>query len=220
MGAAVLRSDPVRQVPGSNGGGGFVLYIEGPSDRDILRAWASRMSASFGRELVGVAVILGGRQPARAVEHFRDRGGAAAGMRGVCVLDRDGGDDGPAVGAEEPGLEFFTWGRRHIESYLLVPDAIRRGLRLPHGDTLVDRVLRQHLPADDDENAYQQLDAKRLLARRSPLAQALGRPIPLGRVAREMRREELHADIHALMDRLRLGLGRGAQERPGTGCAR
>ena len=208
----MLRSDPVRQVPGANDSGGFVLYIEGPSDRDILRAWASRQSASFSRALVAAAVILGGRQPARAAEHFRSHGGAEAGLRGVCVLDRDGGDALPARGVEEPGLEFFTWGRRHIESYLLVPDAIRRGLRLPRGDTLVERLLREHLPADGDENAFQQLDAKRLFGRASPLVRALGRPIPVGRVARVMREEEIHADIHALLDRVRRGLGE--PERP------
>ncbi len=211
----MLRSNPVQQTPSANGGG-FVLYVEGPRDRDILRAWATRLGGPFGKALVAAAVILGGRQPARAAEHFRSNGGAEAGLRGLCVLDRDGGDPVAVPDLEEPGLEFFTWGRRHIESYLLVPDAIRRGLRLPRDDTRVERVLREHLPADGDENAFQRLDAKRLFARGSPLVLALGRPIPLGRVARAMREEEIHADIHALMDRVRQRLGAGGPGGPGA----
>ncbi len=207
LGAAVLRSDPVRQVPGANDCGGFVLYIEGPSDRVILRAWASRQHASFARALVAAAVILGGRQPARAAEHFRSNGGAEAGLRGVCVLDRDGGDPLPARGVEEPGLEFFTWGRRHIESYLLVPAAIQRALRIPGGDRRIRRAIDAALPGSVDEAAYGQIDAKRLLGPNGELPRVVGQPISVQRVARATRAEELHPDVHRLFDRLREGLG-------------
>jgi len=185
---------------------GFVLYLEGPGDRGILDGWCRRLLPSVAGRLSRCSVILGGRRPARAVEHFRARGGAAAGQRGLCVLDRDGGD-ALAPESREPGLEFFTWGRRHIESYLLVPRAIRRGVGLPEADARVDRVLRAHLPAADDEQAYRELDAKRILGPGGPLARALGAPIPLPRVARATRAAELHADVHAFFGRLRGGLG-------------
>ncbi len=180
----------------------LLVYVEGPSDRDILRAWAFRFGATLGRAFSSASVILGGRQPRRAVEHFRSSGGSEGGWRGMCVLDRDGGDETAAEAMEEPGLEFFTWSRRHIESYLLVPDAIRRTLRIPAEDPRVDRVFRELLPPVGDENAFRELDAKRLLSRHGPLERALGSPIPQGRVARAMRAGELHGDIHKLMERV------------------
>jgi hypothetical protein len=124
-------------------------------------------------------------------------------VRALCVLDRDDGRDSPEDGESEAGLEFFTWSRRHIESYLLVPDAIRRALRLPAHDRLIERVLREHLPAPENEDSYRQVDAKRLLGPGGILPRALGRPLPLGRVARVTREDELHADVRALFARLR-----------------
>ena len=73
------------------------------------------------------------------MEHFRSVGGATEGARALCVLDRDDGAGWEPSGAGESGLEFFTWSRRHIESYLLVPGAIRRALRLPDDDERVNR---------------------------------------------------------------------------------
>jgi len=204
----MLRSD--RAGPGRAGprDTSFVLYVEGPRDRDILRTWAQRLSPRFSRRMAESSVILGGRQPARAVEHFRGLGGASAGARAFCVLDRDHGGhehlDGPSA---EPGLEFYTWRRRHIESYLLVPAAIRRALRLDRHDPRVDRLFREHLPSLDDEQAMAEVDAKRLLDGRGPLARGLGREIVPGRVARAMREAELHGDVTELFARLNEGMG-------------
>ena len=201
------RLDASRAAGASGARGGFVLYLEGPGDRGILHAWCRRVLPSAAGLLSRCSVILGGRQPARAVEHFRGLGGAAAGTRGLCLLDRDDGH-GPESGeSSEPGLEFFTWGRRHIESYLLVPAAIRRGLRLPDADGRVERAFREHIPRGDDEEAYRDLDAKRILGPGGPLARALGGPVPVARVAGATRVSELHADVHDFFSRLRRELG-------------
>ena len=190
---------------GDRGRAGFLVYVEGPRDRDILGAWARRLSPRISRELVASTVILGGRQPARAAEHLRELRRHQSATRGICVLDRDGNETPEP--ATEPGLEFFTWGRRHIESYLLVPDAIRRGLRIRDHDGHFDRLMRAHLPALDDERALRELDAKQLLGRKGPLARLLSRPVSAGRVARAMRAEELHPDVKALFARIQNGLG-------------
>ena len=113
------------------GADAFVLYLEGPGDRGILDAWCRRLLPALAGRLSRASVILGGKQPVRAVEHFRSLGGAASGRRALCVLDRDDGATDPDEAGAEPGLEFFTWRRRHIESYLLVPSAIERTLRRP-----------------------------------------------------------------------------------------
>ena len=199
------RHDAARP-PAHAPGGGFVVYVEGPRDGDILRSWARRLAPPrLARDLVAATVILGGRQPARAVAHLRRLAAAGACARGLCVLDRDGGE---AVSLPEPDgvdLELFTWSRRHIESYLLVPDVIRRGLG-PRERGL-DRLLREQLPPLDDEAALRAVDAKRLLDRRGPLARLLGRPLDPGRIARAMRPEEIHPEVHALLERIAAGLG-------------
>jgi hypothetical protein len=181
----------------------FLLFVEGARDRGILEGWSQRHFPSLTRPLSHASVILGGRQPARAVERFRRLSSQREGARALCVLDRDDGSAPSPPDASLPGLEFFTWSRRHIESYLLVPAAIRRALRLRDADPRIDRVLRDHLPAAGDESAYRALDAKRLLGSNGVLPRALGCAIPLGQVARATRAEELHADVHALFVRLR-----------------
>jgi len=177
-----------------------VLYVEGPRDRDILEGWAGASSPPLARAIRDSSVILGGRQLARALRHFAGEAAARPGLWGLCVLDRDD-EAGPpgAVG----GLEVFMWSRRHIESYLLVPAAIQRALRLPEHDGRLSRLLRQHLPETADEGTLRNLDAKRLLSASGPVARALGRPLALGRIARAMRADELHADVSGLLARLR-----------------
>ncbi len=193
--------DPAELVTGARAAAArFALYVEGPRDRSILRAWSFRLLSGPARGLLSAAVILGGRRPDRAIEHFRSCGGAEAGIRGLCILDRDGGDAPPS---QEPGLEMFTWGRRHIESYLLVPGAIRRAMGLPEHDRRVERLLELRHPEGLDEHAWRELDAKRLLGPKGELARGLGGPLPLARIAQATRESELHDDVHDVFARLR-----------------
>jgi len=186
----------------------LIVYVEGPQDRAILKAWAYRLLPALGSRLFGASVILGGRRPKRAVDHFRSAGGLDAGLVGICVLDRDHENEPPPADSGVPGLELFTWGRRHIESYLLVPAAIQRTLRMiPDGDRRIRRAIDAALLGSVDEAAYGQIDAKRLLGRNGELPRVVGQPISVQRVARATRVEELHPDVHRLFDRLREGLG-------------
>ncbi len=207
--------DGAPQNGGSRNGAGFVLYVEGPGDRGILRAWAHRLLPRSAHHVFERVVILGGRQPARALEHFAGAAHTGPGARGLCVLDRDDDGAGPPSGPE--GLEFFTWSRRHIESYLLVPAALRRALRGGAEEARLDRVLRDLLPAPADEEAHRKLDAKRLLGPRGPLARALGRPPSLARIAQATREDEHHPDVHALFGLLRGALGCAEPAHPQRG---
>jgi hypothetical protein len=198
----VLQTDPDRVTARRSVNKDFILYVEGPRDREILRAWAYRLRPELAGRIISETVILGGRQPQRAVAHFRRRGGAESGKRGLCILDRD---DGPADSSPrdaETGLEFFTWTRRHIESYLLVPEALRRAMCLSESDSVFGRIVEQHLPPAEDEAAFRRVDAKRLLGPKGVLPRALGRPVPLSGVARATREDEFHPDVHELFGRL------------------
>ena len=210
---AVLRlSETAAEGVAPSGPCRFVLYVEGPRDRDVLRHWGQRLSPDLARSVERCSVILGGRRPARAVEHFRELQTTTDPVRGVCVLDRDDGLTPRDPHPEEPGLEFYIWRRRHIESYLLVPDAIRRSLRLPQGDPRIAPLFGEHLPPDGDA-AWLELNAKRLLASRGPLAEGLGRPLDPGLIARAMRVAELHRDVLDLFSLVRTGLALVEPER-------
>ena len=217
----------------------FVLYVEGPRDREILETWARRAAPGLARCIARKSVILGGRQPARALRDFRARGGEADGWRGLVVLDRDHHPSGPLDEAraelgQEPGLELFVWGLRHIESYLLVPDAIRRLLRLSAEDDRIERALRAlaerertgedgagRAPLEPDASDLDDLSAgrdathaKRVLGAGGLLSESLGQELRAGEIARAMRAEELHQDVHALLARVGAlsGLARSSPE--------
>jgi len=183
-----------------------VLYVEGPRDREILDGWARRISPHFARDLCRASVILGGRQPARAAAHLERMRRARGEASGLCLLDRDGFAHPPGVG-RTGDLETFTWSRRHIESYLLVPAAIRRGLCLGERERSFSRLLSRELPPADDEENLRRVDAKRILAPKGPIARLLGRPLQLGRIARGMRTDELPEEVHGLLARLEVALG-------------
>ena len=177
----------------------FFLYVEGPRDQEILRSWARQLSRPLERAIGESTVIMGGRQPARAVEHFRREAARVSSVRGLCVLDRDDAEE--PLGAPEPGLEFFTWPRRHIESYLLVAKAIRRHASRGADLGRIEELLR------GDGRTPERAHAKNLLSPKGALARELGRRISAAGVARSMRRDEIHPDVHALFDRVYEGAG-------------
>lgn len=183
----------------------FVLYVEGARDREILSGWARHVAPVFGRTLERSTVILGGRQPARAVDDFGRRGGALAGLAGLVVLDRDDhreADAGDRLLA--PGLERFVWSLRHIESYLLVPAAIRRvAPNAPDEATLAAFFAGELAGAKGAPTARPGgPHAKRLLGSGGALSASFGVELRAGEIARAMRRDELHADVHALFERI------------------
>lgn len=203
-------SQPLRREPrrSDDVAPGFALYVEGPRDREILRAWAWRVRPDLARNVAQTTVILGGRQPARAALHFRSLRAEIDDARGVCVLDRDGDAAAAALPAER-GLEFFTWSRRHIESYLLVPSAILRAAGLAPRDARLRRLVERHLPDPEDEAALRQIHAKSLLGESGALARALGRPLAAGRIARAMDAADLHDDVLRILHRVEAALGGG-----------
>ena len=185
----------------------FFLYVEGPSDADILRIWGRRISQRLARHLESRVVILGGRRPARARDHFRAECNAGRSGRGLVVLDRDHHTRADDLASLEPGLETFIWQRRHIESYLLVAPAIRRALRHAIEPHLLDRLIEECVPASEDEEACREANAKKILGSKGQLARSAGGRLSPAGVARCMRLEELHPDIFALYERIRCVTG-------------
>jgi hypothetical protein len=198
-----MRAPRLVRVGTEQSGGAFSVYVEGARDRDVLAAWARRLSPPLARALEPACVILGGRQPARAAGLLARRRELHEDAAGLCVLDGDAIAAAPPPAVE--GLEYFTWSRRHIESYLLVPAAIERAAR--SGDTRLRRLLEAELPDPGDEWALRSFDAKRFLGEKGALARLLGRPLSPGAIARAMRDEEIHGEVRTLFARIAAGLG-------------
>ena len=204
-GAGEIMSGPEKLRAGTGGAGtsNFFLYVEGPRDEDILKIWARQISRPLARHLESRIVILGGRRPARAQEHFRIELGGRGDSRGLVVLDRDHhSGPGDEIVVTEPGLEVFIWKRRHIESYLLAPSAIRRTLRDSLDARLVDRLIEDHVPSPEDEGACRAANAKKILGSKGELGRNLGERISPAAIARAMRIEEFHPDILALYEKI------------------
>ncbi len=190
----------------------LTVYLEGPLDRDVLRGFALRLGPRPVDALFGRVVLLGGRQPLRALAHFSEILAREPRARGLCVLDRDAeGAESPPPGAPD-AFEVFTWTRRHIESYLLVPEAIRRSLRGRVDRGRVERALRETFPPGSDEDWLREVDAKRILAPQGRLARALGAPLRPGAIARAMAPSEIHDDVKSLFERLRRARGMAASD--------
>jgi hypothetical protein len=128
--------------------------------------------------------------------------------QGLCILDRD---DPDRLGSAYPknfdpeasALEFVIWKRRQIESYLLVPRAIRRCLAKHGNRHQLDRLLESWLPDPSDENEFRRLNAKQVLGARGPIANYLGRPLRAQEIVRGMTPLEIHDDIKAVLAHVR-----------------
>ena len=183
----------------------FALYVEGARDRGLVETWAKLRNRALAKWISKEAVILGGRQPHRALRDFEAR---TASTRALCVLDRDDGEE--ELPAETPaGFELFVWPRRHIESYLLVPAALARCLRARRGDSRVADFFAAQVPSLGDETAMAEFDAKVLFAKHGPLEASFGAGLSPAKVARAMRVEDLHADVSELLERIARGAGVG-----------
>lgn len=206
----MTSAPPLRPPPGASvaerGSENFFLYVEGPLDAEVLRIWARRWSPRLARSLEKRLVILGGRRPARAVEHIRGERGAGRPGRGLVVLDRDHHVSSAPPSLSESCLEVFTWSRRHIESYVLVRSAIHRVLGLEVDAARLSRLMADHLPFLEDEQACLDVDAKRILGRNGLLAREAGVVVSPVEIARAMRAEEFHPDVRELYRRIEVAL--------------
>lgn len=120
---------------------GYVLYVEGRTDLDLLRALAERLEhpvrdcwderinafhvrdnhpeADLDSELERVEGGYGVTPP----RHFFAVRGMVPGLRGLAILDRNGRS--PAD-SDEGGLRIAYWQRYEIENYFISPELLER----------------------------------------------------------------------------------------------
>ena len=94
---------------------GFVLYLEGTTDHDVLRAFAERLGHADALKALDAAFVRPvGNQPTEVLRHFFGLREAWPGLRACALFDRleQGLPD-------MSGIPALVWQRREIENYLV-----------------------------------------------------------------------------------------------------
>lgn len=120
---------------------GYVLYVEGRTDLDLLRAlaerlehpvrdcWDERINAFYVRDNHPEADLdselerVEGGYGVTPPRHFFAVRGMVPGLRGLAILDRNGRS--PAD-SDEGGLRIAYWQRYEIENYFISPELLER----------------------------------------------------------------------------------------------
>ncbi len=120
---------------------GYVLYVEGGTDVDMLRALANRLNhpiANDWDERIN-SFYVQNNYPDRTLDselerveggfgitprdHFKGLCDLLPQLKGLAILDNDGRD---RTGSIKGGLQFTYWRRYEAENYFVTPDVLRR----------------------------------------------------------------------------------------------
>lgn len=99
---------------------GWVLYVEGPSDLDILRTFARLLKHPVEDALRDPFVRYVGNQPKKAEEHFYGLREGVPTLQGIALFDKID------YGLKEQPLREVMWKRREIENYFAFPQTLER----------------------------------------------------------------------------------------------
>ena len=120
---------------------GYVLYVEGSTDTDILRAlakqlnhaaesvWDERVNAFYIKNTFPTASLnselerVEGGFDATPKQHFFALQPMVPNLRGLAILDNDGHQ---RKDSDDGGLQIAYWRRYEVENYFITPDVLRK----------------------------------------------------------------------------------------------
>ena len=120
---------------------GYVLYVEGSTDADILRAlakqlnhaaesvWDERVNAFYVKNTFPTASLnselerVEGGFDATPKQHFFALQPMVPHLRGLAILDNDGHQ---RKDSDDGGLQIAYWRRYEVENYFITPDVLRK----------------------------------------------------------------------------------------------
>jgi ABC-type taurine transport system ATPase subunit len=213
----VLSNDDIMralQAPG-------VLYLEGHTDLEILRAFARVLNhpaeALLTRNLFWKPTV-GETQPGRPGIKARDHYDALRLVRDIPALELVDGDSHPGIGSSAitgSGFQRSRWRRYEIESYLVHPEALARFVSSAVGEAAsaqhvadLRRYLTANLPPAVIERPLDNHDYLNITKARTtilpPALSEAGLPgLPYTRyheIAALMLPEEIHPDVREALD--------------------
>ena len=166
---------------------GYVLYVEGTTDLDILREfaralehpaaarWDERINAFYVADShpradldVELERVEGGygRPPRRHFSALRD---LVPGLRGLAILDSDGR---VRQDSDEGGLRTVYWQRYEAENYFITPDLLRRHVADYHetglfsdaasdaAEEVLDALIRERVFEEREFPTWKRADAE------------------------------------------------------------
>jgi len=106
---------------------GWVLYLEGSTDLEILRRFAKTLGHEAEKLLEQPFLRCVGNQPKKAYDHFYGLREAYRALVGISIFDRL--DETATLDEEKPGLTRMMWQRRELENYLCMEQVLLRYAR-------------------------------------------------------------------------------------------
>jgi ABC-type multidrug transport system ATPase subunit len=134
---------------------GYVLYVEGGTDLQILRllaeklehpvaqSWDERVNVYYvrdnypDRDLDAELARVEGGYGLTPEKHFYMIREMVPGIRGLAIID---GDKKRFGGTESSDFKVSYWSRYEIENYIVTPDTLGRYARSQYGDATLDRL--------------------------------------------------------------------------------
>jgi predicted ATPase len=207
-----------------------ILYLEGETDFNLLRAWAKVLKHPLYEKWFTVSPFWHsnqGRNPREAKAHFFALRAIKPNIRGYLLLDGDNRNlPDHEVSADGLGLEIGRWVRYEAESYLVHPEVLKRFLEPRVGGELFAAKCRQFLddelpaavlrdPLKDHDYLNRTPASKTLLP---GALQAAGDPLSKDEyylIAEQMERGEIAPEITEKLDRIAAALGVVCDDRKG-----
>ncbi len=214
--------------------GRAILYCEGESDFDILRAWSEVLEHPAKRFFSGPFFHVNeGRNPREAKGHLFALHAIHPAIRGLLLLDGDNRSL-PDHELTADDLTIIRWRRYEIENYLVVPDAIKRMIAGDATDLFlaaeaskaIDYLKTQLPPAFfsnplADSAAIVNVPASKQLL--PQMFEAVGRPLEKGDfflIAKNMNRNEIHPDVTRVLEAIAELVPEDHPEGPGPATIR
>ena len=190
---------------------GGVLYVEGESDFNLLRAWARILEHPVYDWMSQTPFWHSnrGRNPAEARGHFFALRAIRDNISGYLLLDGDNRDTLDHELAAN-GLTIQRWKRYEVENYLLHPEALLRFVTDwigPLFSEAAHKYLEDNLspaayrdPLSDDDYLTSTPASKTLLPGFFSAASMNIKKAEFYRIAEQMRADEIHPEVKAILN--------------------
>ena len=205
-----------------------ILYVEGHTDLEILRAWANVLdhpAADLLKRVFWKPTVWEPRLGAdgiKAQDHYDALRLVRDDLPGLVLIDGDAHPDIQSTEITGHGLQRLRWKRYEIESYLLHPEALERFVELqagieaaqPHIEDLKRHFEENYPPAFLKDPFADTPYLKNTKARTDLLPPALDAAgilsFPYTRfyeIARAMKPEEIHPEVIEKLDKIMEAFG-------------
>lgn len=185
-----------------------ILYIEGPTDIPILKAWARIWEHPLLLFLEKPFEWETAEKEWSAVRHFSAMRLVVPNFCGVELCDGDNKDHSHTSTLPE-GMKRLYWNRYEIESYLIYPQAIARFVESIGGQQAADKAvayMERQLPPALYENPFELSDYLQGTKGKNVLANILNaagldvKETDYYQIAAQMTKEEIHPEVIEKLD--------------------